>query len=116
MSSLIEMLLLWTTISFLEYLQSQGPRRKLLIICDDASYHCLQEIKDYLDLLNTEKEKEQLLIACERFAPNAPQQNPVEDIWLQAKRLIREFYFSAILSLSSNAYLNVDSLSNFWIQ
>ncbi|MFN5873638.1 MAG: IS630 family transposase, partial [Aphanizomenon sp.] len=22
-----------------------------------------------------------------------PQQNPVEDIWLQAKRLIREFYF-----------------------
>ena len=28
-----------------------------------------------------------------RFAPNAPQQNPVEDIWLQGKRLIREFYF-----------------------
>jgi hypothetical protein len=29
---------------------------------------------------------------CECFAP-APQQNPVEDIWLQGKRLIREFYF-----------------------
>lgn len=38
-------------------------------------------------------EAEQWLVNCERFAPNAPQQNPVEDIWLQAKRLIREFYF-----------------------
>jgi putative transposase len=27
-----------------------------------------------------------------RFAPNDPQQNPVEDVWLQAKRFIREFY------------------------
>jgi len=27
-----------------------------------------------------------------RFAPNAPEQNPVEDIWLQAKRWIRECY------------------------
>jgi transposase len=26
------------------------------------------------------------------FCSNAPQQNPIEDIWLQAKRFIREFY------------------------
>lgn len=37
-------------------------------------------------------------------APNAPEQNPVEDIWLYAKRFIREFYhlcksFSAIKRL-----------------
>jgi len=24
--------------------------------------------------------------------PNAPEQNPVEDIWLYAKRFVREFY------------------------
>ena len=24
---------------------------------------------------------------CERFAPNDPNQNPVEDVWLQAKKL-----------------------------
>ena len=29
----------------------------------------------------------------ERFAPNAPQQNPVEDIWLQAKTYIRQRYY-----------------------
>lgn len=81
------------TISFLEYLRSQRPEAKLLIIWDGASYHRSQQIKDYLDSLNASLEKEEWLITCERFAPNAPQQNPVEDIWLQAKKLIREFYF-----------------------
>jgi transposase len=31
-------------------------------------------------------------ITCTRLAPNAPEQNPVEDIWLQAKRFIRKWY------------------------
>lgn len=82
-----------TTVNFLEYLQSQRRGAKLLIIWDGASYHRSQLLKDYLDSLNREQEREQWLITCERFAPNAPQQNPVEDIWLQAKRLVREFYF-----------------------
>lgn len=81
------------TLKFLEYLRSQSPKAKLLIIWDGASYHRSQPIKDYLESLNGQLQPEQWLIACERFAPNAPQQNPVEDIWLQAKRLIREFYF-----------------------
>ena len=81
------------TIKFLEYLRSQRPGAKLLIIWDGASYHRSQQIKDYLDSLNNGLERGEWLITCERFAPNAPQQNPVEDIWLQAKRLIREFYF-----------------------
>jgi hypothetical protein len=33
------------------------------------------------------------MVGGKAIAPNAPQQNPVEDIWLQGKRLIREFYF-----------------------
>jgi len=81
------------TIDFLEYLRSQRPGAKLIIIWDGASYHRSQQIKDYLDSLNNSLEKEEWLITCERFAPNAPQQNPVEDIWLQGKKLIREFYF-----------------------
>lgn len=81
------------TINFLEYLRQQRPGAKLLIIWDGASYHRSQEIQDYLDSLNRELRKEQWLLTCLRFAPNAPQQNPVEDIWLQAKRFIREFYF-----------------------
>ena len=47
-----------------------------------------KKIRDYLDSLNASLEKEEWIVTCERFAPNASQQNPVEDIWLQAKRLI----------------------------
>lgn len=31
-------------------------------------------------------------IICCRFAPYAPQENPVEAIWLQMKTLLRRFY------------------------
>ena len=27
------------------------------------------------------------------LAPNAPEQNPVEDIWLQAKNCLRKFWY-----------------------
>ena len=36
-------------------------------------------------LINQEKPEEKWLINCLKFAPNAPEQNPVEDIWLQTK-------------------------------
>lgn len=39
------------TISFLQYLQSQRPGAKLLIIWDGASVAPSQQIKDYLDSL-----------------------------------------------------------------
>ncbi len=42
--------------------------------------------------VNQELDQLDWKITCIRFAPNAPQQNPVEDVWLQAKRFIREFY------------------------
>ena len=32
-------------------------------------------------------------VACLRFVPNAPEQNPVEDIWLLGKNLMRKFAY-----------------------
>jgi transposase len=32
------------------------------------------------------------LITCALFAPNAPQQNPVKDVWLQAKNFLRKYW------------------------
>ena len=57
-----------TTIGFLKYLQSLRPQAKILIIWDGASYYRSGQIKEYLDSLNAELEKEQWLITCERFA------------------------------------------------
>ncbi len=79
-------------IAFLQYLQRQCPDQRLAVIWDGASYHRSQAIQAYLELLNQDKAPDQWPLTCIRFAPNAPEQNPVEDIWLQAKRWIRECY------------------------
>lgn len=80
------------TIDFLKYLQQQRPNQRLALIWDGASYHRSHELKEYLQSLNAAHDQASWQITCIRFAPNAPEQNPVEDIWLQAKRFIREFY------------------------
>ncbi len=43
--------------------------------------------------VNQDLAKSEWLIICESFAPNAPEQNPVEDIWLQGKRFLREHWY-----------------------
>jgi len=48
-------------------------------------------LRGYLDKVNQGLKPEQWQITLMLFAPNAPEQNPVEDIWLQAKNFLREF-------------------------
>ena len=81
-----------STIEFLDYLRFTYPQQRLAIFWDGASYHRSRELKTYLQSLNQNLEEENRLITCIRFAPNAPEQNPVEDVWLQAKQFIRRYY------------------------
>jgi len=81
-----------STIAFLQYLRSQCPQSRIALIWDGASYHRSAEVKTYLESVNQQLDELNWQITCIRFAPNAPAQNPVEDVWLQAKRFIREFY------------------------
>lgn len=75
-----------------------------MLIWDGASYHRGKEFQEYLKSVNQNLSEDEWLVTCLRFAPNAPEQNPVEDVWLQTKRFIREFYcfcssFSALKAL-----------------
>lgn len=81
-----------STVAFLKVLQAQHPNCRIAVIWDGASYHRSQVVKDYLASVNHGLEASMWQMTCLRFAPNDPQQNPVEDVWLQAKRFIREFY------------------------
>ena len=38
------------------------------------------------------KTEEEWLIRCIRLAPNAPEQNPIEDVWLQGKEMVRKYW------------------------
>lgn len=49
-------------------------------------------MKEFLAEQNQGLSPENWKIACCRFAPYAPQENPVEAIWLQLKTLLRRFY------------------------
>lgn len=79
------------TKNFLKYLQAQRPGKKIVIFLDGASYHCSKEINSYLEEINGGLEPSEWPITCVKFAPNDPQQNPVEDLWLQTKTFLRKF-------------------------
>ncbi len=82
------------TIAFLKYLQSlSDDSTRLVIIWDGASYHRSEQMQQYLEQVNAGKIESDWQLYCLRFAPNAPQQNPVEDIWLQAKTYVRQHYY-----------------------
>jgi len=81
------------TIDFLQYLQAQSPEQRLLVVWDGASYHRSEQMQQYLEQVNADKAQSHWQLYCLRFAPNAPQQNPVEDIWLQAKTYVRQHYY-----------------------
>ena len=78
------------TVSFLKYLQSLNPESRHLVIWDGASYHKYKEMKKYLEETNRGLDASEWPLTCVLFAPNAPEQNPVEDIWLNAKNWLRK--------------------------
>lgn len=77
------------TVAFLQSLRKNYEGKRLVIVWDDASYHKGQEVRSYLAEVNANLAPEEWLITCIGFAPNAPEQNPMEDIWQKGKQGIR---------------------------
>lgn len=80
------------SIKFVEALLKEYKKAQIVIIWDGAKYHHSQEFRQYLESINGQKPEEEWLVRCIQFAPNAPEQNPIEDIWLQAKTMIRKYW------------------------
>lgn len=82
-----------STVKFVKNLQCKYQDKKIVLIWDGASYHRFGEFREYLAQVNQASLADHLEITCILFAPNAPQQNPVEDIWLQAKNFLRKYWY-----------------------
>lgn len=80
------------TVAFIKHLQQQRPGQRIVLIWDGASYHKSDEVKEFLASVNTGQDASQWQVTCILFAPNAPEQNPVEDVWLQTKNFIRKYW------------------------
>ncbi len=95
-----------STIEFVQQIQAQNPGVKLVLVWDGASYHRSQEFRDFLAQVN---QGDDWQIHCLRFArqrvagvppvvataevaPYAPQENPIENVWGQAKQLLQQLH------------------------
>jgi transposase len=79
------------TVDFLEYLMEQHKDvKQLFIVWDGASFHKGKLVQEFLQKVNKGLKKSKWRITCLLFAPNAPEQNPVEDCWLKAKNYVRK--------------------------
>jgi transposase len=80
------------TVKFLDDLQQHYPGKRLVIIWDGASYHRFGQMPEYLAKINQDLPEDEWKITCLLFAPHAPEQNPVEDVWLKGKNFIRKHF------------------------
>ena len=101
-----------STIKFIKHLRSLYPNRQLMLIWDGASYHYSTQVKQYLAKLNKGLRRvTDWKVRCLRLAPHAPDQNPVEDIWLQGKNFLRRhFYLNKTFAQVKKSF--VDFLAN----
>jgi transposase len=81
----------WTMI-FVEYLRQEYPEKRLFLLWDGASYHHGIEMQEYLEGVNWKLARDGWRVTCTLFAPNAPEQNPIEDVWLKAKQYVRKHW------------------------
>ena len=76
--------------AYLRWLMEVYRGKKLLLLWDGATYHRDLQCQEFLAQVNQGLEEKDWLVTCLRFAPNAPEQNPVEDIWLAGKNYVRK--------------------------
>jgi transposase len=80
------------TVAYLQACQRRYPNKKLLWLWDGASYHRGEAVKAFLTHENAGLQEADWKVTCLRFAPNAPDQNPVEDVWLKGKNHLRKHF------------------------
>ena len=78
------------TVDYLQWLMDKYPlAKRIIIVWDGASFHKGELVKQFLQKVNAGLKESKWKLHCLLFAPNAPEQNPVEDCWLQAKNFVR---------------------------
>ncbi len=77
------------TIAYLRWLMEIYPGKKLLLLWDGATYQRDHKVQEFLADVNQGLAEQDWVVTLLAFAPNAPEQNPVEDIWLAGKNHLR---------------------------
>jgi transposase len=78
------------TVAYIQWCQTLYPAKQLVFLWDGASYHGGEELQTFLAQENADSPEADWKVTCLRFAPNAPEQNPTEDVWLKGKTHLRK--------------------------
>lgn len=110
-----------TTVAYIQWCQSLYPGKRLLFLWDGASYHRSTEMQAFLARENAGLGEEQWHVTCLLFAPNAPEQNPTEELWLKGKTHLRKnFAINKTFAHVTHCFtaflrsLNFDSVKVSW--
>lgn len=80
------------TVMYVQNLQALYPGKQLWLLWDNASYHRFAAMQEFLTTVNAGFAEEDWPITCIPFATDAPEQNPIEDVWLQGKNFLRKHF------------------------
>jgi transposase len=78
------------TVAYLHWCQRLYPDKKLVVLGDGASYHRGADLQEFLAQEKAGLSEADWKVTCLLFAPNAPEQNPTEDVWLKGKTHLRK--------------------------
>ena len=81
-----------STVNFIQELILLNPERQIFIFWDGAAYHKGEKMRDLLKQVNQNLERDNWKVTCHLFAPYAPEENPIEAVWLSLKNLLRRCY------------------------
>jgi transposase len=78
-----------STVDFVKHLQSKYCNSRIIMFWDGATYYRFGDFREYLATINDGISAKKWPVTCVLFAPNAPRQKPIEDVWLQAKNFLK---------------------------
>lgn len=115
-----------STVNFINQLIQKNPAHRILIFWDNATYHKGELMREFLSQVNGDLPKKDWQVTCHLLAPYAPEENPIEAIWLQLKSLIRRCYrfcknfavikrlFKLFVNLKFFKFPNLENYNNFY--
>lgn len=80
------------TVKFIKKILEINEGKRVMLYWDGAAYHRGEDMQKFLTEINSDKEAPDWPITCNLFAPYAPEQNPIEAVWLSLKNLLRRCY------------------------
>ena len=80
------------SVKYLKYLVAQFPHKRIMLLWDRATYHTCGKVKEYLAEINKGLAKKNWVLTLELLPKAAPEENPIETIWLKGKNHVRSMF------------------------